>query len=214
MIFLLRDREGVHRRTTPLLSGVVEPADIDREARVSAPKLRGLNGVLGCDSLEIAVTPTLTKVHEHPNFNLYTLRSLLVLLWKAPPTVASVVASSAVIDGLLSSRTGKVVFSSVALPGVALPDGPSRDALQQAIKRSEPKLCAAVNVILLTGFAAAAIRGVFTGFSLVVRPSYPLVFVGSIAEAASNIVRYWPATDAPTPAVSDVTVALQAVIPS
>ncbi len=124
--------------------------------------------------------------------------------------MASVTLSSATIEEQLHRSPHKMVFCSIAAPNVAIPDGPTRDALQSAIKRTEPRLHAAVNVILASGFAAAAVRGVFTGFSLVVRPSYPLAFVGSMAEAANDIARFWPAADPPPPDVAELTAALVA----
>jgi hypothetical protein len=157
------------------------------------------------------VSLTLTRVQEHASFEVLSLRSLLILWWKQAPTLATVAASNVVVDDQLSRSTSKMVFCAVVAPNIAIPDGPTRDALQNAIKRTEPRLHAAVNVILATGFAAAAVRGAFTGFSLIVRPSYPLAFVGTMAEAASKISRVWPAADPPPPDVTELTAALDAL---
>jgi hypothetical protein len=96
-----------------------------------------------------------------------------------------------------------------------MPDGPAREALQNAIKRIESRMQAAVNVVLASGFSGAAVRGVLTGFSLVVRPPYPVIFASSMSEAASAIAKNWPASDAPAPApdVAQLTAALAEIAP-
>lgn len=153
----------------------------------------------------------LANVHEHATYALYACRSLVVLRWKESPTVAAVTASTAAIEELLLRTPTKLVFCALASEGVTPPDGPTRAALQGAIKRIEPRLAGVVNVILATGFSAAAMRGVLTGFNLVLRPPYPVVFVGTIPEGAAALARTWPASDAPAPSEAELAAALHSV---
>jgi len=64
-----------------------------------------------------------------------------------------------------------------------------------------------------SGFRAASLRALLSGFSLVLRPKYPVAFVGTETEAASFLAARWPEQDAPVPGRIELASALTRVAP-
>jgi hypothetical protein len=57
-------------------------------------------------------------------------------------------------------------------------------------------------------------RGMLSGFSMLVRQRYPMSFVANESEAASFLVSHWPPKDAPPPSQTDLAQVLADVKPS
>ena len=114
---------------------------------------------------------------------IYRGRALLVLAWRSTPTINGIRNMSQ----LLFSSVRGTVSSALVDTEMPMPDAATREALQVSIQRLG-LLRGAVNVISGRGFGAAAMRGMLSGFALVVRPKYPTSFVSSAAEAASFVV--------------------------
>lgn len=155
----------------------------------------------------------LATAHTDDICTLYRWRSLVCICWHAMPQAGRVAGVLRAWENVVREVPGRVVFCALSTPGTGIPDGDAREELQRAIKRIEGRLSGAVNVVTGAGFQAAALRGVLTGFSLVVRPPYPTAFVATPAEAASFIHQQWPKQDAPVPEAAELTSALAAVTP-
>lgn len=154
----------------------------------------------------------LDKLFSSDTCVVYRGRSLVVLAWHAQPTVVAVGPVIQAAFAVLKGNAEDMLLCALIDTETPMPDSAAREALQAGIRRLG-KLRGVVNVILGTGFRAAAVRGMLSGFSMVVRPRYPLSFVASEAEAASFLVANWPEGDSPPPSKIDVARALTAVKP-
>ncbi|MFO0556029.1 MAG: hypothetical protein U0271_47060 [Polyangiaceae bacterium] len=151
---------------------------------------------------------TLVRSTSGDGFSLLAWRSLVVLVWQSAPTYSSVNAATPGLLSLVQRCPHKALFCAITPPDLSLPDAPAREALQKGVKQLDPYLLGAVNIVLASGFASAAVRGVLTGFQLLARPGYPVSFVGTHLEAASFLVRNWPRADAPAPDALELEAAL------
>ena len=144
---------------------------------------------------------------------LYRGRALVVIAWRWTPTVAAIGPMSRVLFPAVRGNPGNTLVCAAIDTEVPMPDTAAREALQAGIRRLGV-LRGVVNVILGTGFRAAAMRGMLSGFALVIRPKYPTSFVGSANEAAAFLVANWPEGDSPVPSRSDLAAALTDVMPT
>jgi hypothetical protein len=141
----------------------------------------------------------------------YSWRSLLVITWHRTPTIDTIAPAGRALLDLSKRQRTKFVLCAVASPNVTAVDAATRDALQRQLQTLDDRCTGAVNIILARGFVGAAVRGMLTGFNLIIRPKYPTSFVATIAEGASFVVRHWPGDD--PPAAVDVERALVEIAP-
>ena len=118
---------------------------------------------------------------------IYRGRALLVLAWRSTPTINGIRNMSQLLFSSVRGTVSSTLVCALVDTEMPMPDAATREALQVSIQRLG-LLRGAVNVISGRGFGAAAMRGMLSGFALVVRPKYPTSFVSSAAEAASFVV--------------------------
>lgn len=143
---------------------------------------------------------------------LYRGRALVVIAWRSTPTVVAIGSMSQVLFSAVRGNPGDTLVCAMIDTEVPMPDTAAREALQAGIRRLGV-LRGAVNVISGTGFRAAAMRGMLSGFAMLIRPKYPTSFVGTAGEAAAFLVANWPEGDPPVPSRSDLAAALTEVMP-
>jgi hypothetical protein len=156
---------------------------------------------------------TLAVAHTDDVCTLHRWRSLVCIVWHAMPQPGRMVAVFRAWEGAARGISGRVMLCAISTPNTGVPEGEAREEMQRTIKRIEGQLAGVVNVVSGTGFQAAALRCVLTGFALVVRPPYPTAFVATPAEAASFIHQHWPKQDAPAPEGAELMRALAAITP-
>jgi hypothetical protein len=154
----------------------------------------------------------LEKLFSDSTCTIYRGRALVVLSWQAQPTVAGVGALSHALLATVKGNAEGTLLCALIDTEMPMPDAATREALQAGIKRLG-LLRGAVNVISGTGFRAAAMRGMLSGFGMLLRQRYPLSFVATESEAALFLVNNWPASDAPPPSPGDLARALGDVKP-
>jgi hypothetical protein len=160
----------------------------------------------------VAPPIVLATVHADDVCSLHRWRSLLVLSWHATPTVACLPALLRAATSIVRPNPAAIVLCAISGPDTPLPDAEARAGLRASIQKLG-ELRAVVNVISGTGFRAAALRAMLSGFSMVVRQKYPTGFVGSVAEAGTFLDRCWPEQDAPAPGAAEICRALTSVAP-
>lgn len=147
--------------------------------------------------------------YEDAVCTLSTWRSVLLLHWHARPTKATLTALMSALPAAEQRMRHGFVACTLVPSGTGLPDAETRALMERSIKRLEERCVGTVNVILGTGFAAAAVRAAMTGLVLVVRTKNPTSFVATPAEGAQFVVNHWPAADRPTPLAGEVAAALE-----
>jgi hypothetical protein len=155
--------------------------------------------------LEAMYTDDICSVYQH--------RALLCLAWRKAPIAGSTTALFRPVMDAARRAPHRAVLCALIAPNAGIPDSAAREETQRAIKSLDDHLVGAVNVVGGSGFQAAALRAVLTGFSLFVRAGYPTAFVATEAEAAAFVCQHWPKQDAPAPTTAEVTRALAAVAP-
>lgn len=177
--------------------------------RLDHPRLEARSGgarVVGIETSSneldavMSSTKLLTLEAEHEAWALYSYRSLLVLIWRRDPKMEDVGQLAPSLDRVLRRNRQPMVMAAVAGARQRPPDAEVRGALQQGIRNLDGKVVAAVNIVLGSGFHAAAMRAVLSGFSLVARQRHPVAFVADAKAASGFILEHWPASDAPPPA--------------
>jgi hypothetical protein len=153
----------------------------------------------------------LEKTYADDACSLYTWRSLVVIAWRRTPTLETVPNAGRAMLEITKHHTGKIVLCAIASPAVTAPDAATRESLERYLKSLDDRCTGAVNVVLARGFVAAAVRGMLTGFSLILRPKYPTSFVATLLEGATFVIRHWPGDD--VPAASDLENALTEIAP-
>jgi hypothetical protein len=154
----------------------------------------------------------LEKLFSDSTSTIYRGRALIVLSWNAQPTVVGVGPMSHALLTAVKGNAADTLICALIDTEMPMPDSETREVLQAGIQRLG-LLRGAVNVISGTGFRAAAMRGMLSGFSMLVRQRYPMSFVATEDEAASFLVKHWPAKDAPPPSQSDLVRVLGEVKP-
>lgn len=154
---------------------------------------------------------TFEEIHGDEEVSVRCSRSLAVIVWRRTTTARGVSSVTRALEELFRRRPGRVVLCALATARVQVPDDATRRAMQQGIRQIEPHLAGAVNLIPKTGFQAAALRAALTGIALIVRPPYPIAFVGTTREASTFLAAKWPAEDKPAPAPIDLESALIAL---
>lgn len=142
----------------------------------------------------------------------YRHRSLLTLVWRTTPSVKRLAQPERALAAAARITVGGALLCALADASWPLPDGETRAALTAAIKRMGP-LRAVANVVSGSGFQAAAMRALLSGFSMAIRPKYPVAIVGTAQEGASFLVSHWPGQDPPPPGGAELSVALASIAP-
>lgn len=159
------------------------------------------------------MSTTLQLEYEDDLCALYTWRALVVVIWRKAPTAATIRRPAATLFRALERPGHPVVFAALAPPQLLLPDSDARKALHDVIRAMDAHLAGAVSVVLGSGFQAAAVRAMLSGFALLARQKHPVAFVGTTAAAAEFVVGHWPAAAAPAPLKALVATALAEVVP-
>lgn len=154
----------------------------------------------------------LEKLFSDSPCTIYRGRALVVLSWHAQPTVVGVGPVSHALLAAVKGNAADTLICALVDTEMPMPDAETREVLQAGIQRLG-LLRGAVNVISGTGFRAAAMRGMLSGFGMLVRHRYPMSFVATMSEAASFLVNHWPARDALPPSQSDLVRVLDEVKP-
>jgi hypothetical protein len=155
----------------------------------------------GDDPVSTSILPE--KLFSDSICTIYRGRALVVLSWHAQPTVVGVGPVSHALLATVKGNAADTLICALIDTEMPMPDSATREVLQAGIQRLGV-VRGVVNVIAGTGFRAAAMRGMLSGFSMLVRHRYPMSFVATENEAASFLVNQWPAKDAPPPSQSDL----------
>jgi hypothetical protein len=139
----------------------------------------------------------------------YRGRALIVLIWRAEPTVLGVAPVTRALFAALKDSAASTLMCVLIDTEMPMPDSATREVLQAGLNRIGV-LRGAVNVISGSGFRAAALRAMLSGFGMVMRQRYPTSFAATESEAALFLVKHWPERDSPAPSPGELVQALAA----
>src|SRR5690349_19977030 len=83
-------------------------------------------------------------------------RAVLVLAWHRAPSLATVASLAAVLPGLARRPPHGFVLCALVSMHAGIPDAKTREAVQRAVAQFEDEMVASLNVVLGSGFQAAA----------------------------------------------------------
>jgi hypothetical protein len=120
-------------------------------------------------------------ISSTPDFALATLGAVVMLVWKAQPTLAGVLAARDAILRHGAANPEGIGLMVVLEAHAPLPPPPVREAMISVIQ-SKTALLAMVAIHGRAGFAAAAVRSVVAGLSLIKRKGPAMAFVATEQE--------------------------------
>ena len=144
---------------------------------------------------------------------IHTWRSVVIIVWRRPVSPETLTWPAAALTRAVKSFSHPVVMAAIIPANVKAPEGEARRALQEGIRSIDAHLTGAVNIVLGTGFQAAAIRAVLSGLSLAARQRHPITFVSSADEAADFIFDHWPSQPGRPLFRADIAEALLRLVP-
>ena len=96
-------------------------------------------------------------------------------------------------------RPGRAVYLHYVPPGTEqrMPDEATRTAMQRFMRNASQHYVAAALAIEVAGFFGAAVRSLFSGLSLIARPSIPVKTFSTVAEGHAWLARVSPTSRLP-----------------
>jgi hypothetical protein len=108
---------------------------------------------------------------------------LVLLAYEGTPTKSTVEALASFGATHIRAAGARVGVLVVIRTGDRVPDAATRAALAGLMKRFEPNIAALAQVVVGSGFGAAAVRAVLAGMNLVARAAYPTEVFAEIQPA-------------------------------
>jgi len=128
--------------------------------------------------------PGLVVLHDDADLGVARVSDVVVVHWRATPTLASVERMGAALAQAVRELDGRpAIILPIIYTSSPAPEGKVRDHLQLTIEKQERMVCCAAYVVLGSGFQSASLRAIIAGMVLAIRPKHPTKVFRSVREA-------------------------------